>query len=67
MIDSETIDKIFEAAKIEEVIGDFVELKKEVSTILEDALSIMKRHHHLQFHLLKGFTSALAVAKEGML
>jgi len=28
MIDSETIDKIFEAAKIEEVIGDFVELKK---------------------------------------
>ena len=30
MIDSETIDKIAEAAKIEEVIGDFVELKKEV-------------------------------------
>ena len=28
MIDSETIDKIFEAAKIEEVVGDFVELKK---------------------------------------
>ena len=29
MIDSDTIDKIFEAAKIEEIIGDFVELKKE--------------------------------------
>jgi len=28
MIDSDTIDKIFEAAKIEEIIGDFVELKK---------------------------------------
>lgn len=28
MIDSDTIDKIFEAAKIEEVVGDFVELKK---------------------------------------
>tara|TARA_Y100001933_G_scaffold264923_1_gene333519 strand:- start:2498 stop:4375 length:1878 start_codon:yes stop_codon:yes gene_type:complete len=28
MIDSDIIDKIFEAAKIEEIIGDFVELKK---------------------------------------
>ena len=28
MIDSDTIDKIFEAAKIEEVVSDFVELKK---------------------------------------
>ena len=28
MIDSETIDKIFETARIEEVIGDFVDLKK---------------------------------------
>ena len=28
MIPQETIDKIFEAARIEEVVGDFVELKK---------------------------------------
>ena len=30
MIPKETIDEIFEAAKIEEVISDFVTLKKEV-------------------------------------
>ena len=29
MIPKETIDEIFEAAKIEEVISDFVTLKKE--------------------------------------
>tara|TARA_B100000900_G_scaffold109025_1_gene90946 strand:- start:9112 stop:11001 length:1890 start_codon:yes stop_codon:yes gene_type:complete len=28
MIDAETIDKIFETARIEEIIGDFVDLKK---------------------------------------
>ena len=60
MIDSETIDKIFEAAKIEEVIGDFVELKKR-------GVNYLGRHHHLQFLLLRGFINALAVAKEAML
>ena len=28
MIPQETIDKIFEAIRIEEIIGDFVDLKK---------------------------------------
>ena len=34
MIDKNTIDKIFDAARIEEVIGDFVNLKKSGSNFV---------------------------------
>ncbi len=34
MIDRQTIDKIFEAARIEEVVGDFVSLKKRGANLL---------------------------------
>lgn len=34
MIDRQTIDKIFEAARIEEVVGDFVNLKKRGANLL---------------------------------
>ena len=34
MIPKETIDKIFEAANIEDVVGDFVQLKKRGANML---------------------------------
>ncbi len=34
MIPKDTIDKIFEAARIEEVVGDFVSLKKRGTNLL---------------------------------
>ena len=63
MIPKETIDKIFEAARIEEVVGGFIQLKKEERILLGIVLFMMRKHHHLQFLLAKVFTNVLVVEK----
>ena len=48
MIPKETIDEIFEAAKIEEVVSDFVTLKKRGANLLGLLSISMKKLLHLQ-------------------
>ena len=63
MIPKETIDKIFESVKIEEVIEDFIRLQKKELIILASVLFIMKKHLLLQSLQLKEFISVLVVGK----
>ena len=66
MIPKDTIDQIFETARIEEVVGDFVSLKKEALITLGIALFTMRKLHPLPYRLPKGYTSVLVVEKEGI-
>ena len=64
MIPKDIIDNIFETARIEEVVGDFVSLKKRGANMLGSAHFMMKKPLLSRFLLLKEFTNALAVEKE---
>ena len=64
MIPKETIDKIFETARIEEVVAGFVQLKKRGANFIGIVLSMMKKLPHLPYRQLRVFTNALDVEKE---
>lgn len=61
MITKETIEKVLDAARIEEVVGDFVDLKKEEPRLLGIVRFIMKRHLPSMFPWQKEFISVLVV------
>lgn len=63
MIPRETIDTIFNTARIDEVVGDFVNLKKEESITWAFARFITKKHPHLRFLRQKEFINALVAAE----
>lgn len=66
MIDQATIQKIFDAADIYEVVSDFVSLKKEESTTSAAVLFIMKRQAPSPYRLPKAYTNASVAAKGEM-
>ena len=63
MIPKDIIDSIFETARIEEVVGDFVSLKKEALTYWAFVLFMMKKHPLSLYLLPKVFTNVLAVER----
>ena len=66
MIIKETIDRIMETALIEEVISDFVTLKKLVQ-ITRDLVHLHKKKRLLLlFHLQNKSSNVLALVKEVM-
>ena len=66
MIPKNTIDEIFETVKIEEVISDFITLKKRGVNLLGLCPFTMKKLHHLQYLQQKGYISVLGVGRGGI-
>ena len=62
MISSKTIEEVFEVAIIEDVISEFVVLKKS-RQILKLRPFPMKKLLHLWFHQVKEFGRILALVK----
>ena len=63
MISKITIDKVFETALVEEVIGDFIQLKNLAQTLKVLVLLVMKKHQVLWYHQLSKFGKILVVVK----
>ena len=63
MIPKETIDEIFEAAKIEEVISDFVTLKKRGANLLGLCPFHNEKTPSFTVSPSKGYINVLAVEK----
>jgi DNA primase len=66
MISKATIDTVFETARVEEVIGDFVQLKRAGSNFKGLSPFSDERSPSLWFRPLKGFGKIL-VLKRGIL
>ena len=57
------IDEIMQTSRIEEVIGEFVNLKRAGSNLKGLSPFTDKKHHHLLFHPLSKFSSVFRQAK----
>ena len=49
LISKNTIEKVFEISRVEEVIGEFIQLKKSGSNLKDLVHLLMKRHRVLYF------------------
>ena len=67
MIPKETIDKIFEAARIEEVVSGFVQLKKRGANFIGHCPFHDEKTPSFRYRPPKGFTNVLDVEREGIL
>ena len=63
MIPKETVDKIIDEARIEEVVGDFVNLKKGARIYWVIVRFITKKHLRSLFLLPKEYTNVLVVVR----
>ena len=61
MISRETIDKIYSAAKIEEVVGDYVTLRKRGANLIG-----LCPFHNEKTARPKAYTNVLVVERAGM-
>ena len=64
MINQDTISKIMETVRIEEVVGDFVSLKKRGTSLIGNCLFTMRKHLLSTSLWRREFTSVSAVVKE---
>ena len=62
MIKPETIEKIMDAVRIEDVVGEFVTLKRRGANLVV-VLFTMKRHLRLLYLRPKEYSNALVVAR----
>ena len=67
MISKETIDRVFETALVEEVISDFIQLKKSGSNFKGLSPFTDEKTPALWFPLLNKYGKILVAVKEGML
>jgi DNA primase len=44
MISKQTIDKIFSTIRVEEIVGEYVQLKRAGSNLKDSVLFMMKKH-----------------------
>ena len=66
MIDPATIQRIYDAIDIVDVVKDYVSLKKEGQTIWGCVLFTMKKRLRLPFRPARVSSNALVVAKAAM-
>lgn len=65
-IKQDIIEKIYDAADIVEVVGEFVDLKKSGVNYKDYAPSIKTTLHHCRFHRHAKSSSVLLVARAAM-
>ncbi|MBK8602548.1 MAG: hypothetical protein IPN87_05425 [Saprospiraceae bacterium] len=64
MIPNQTVEEIFQKARIEEVVSDFLTLKSEVN-LLGNCPFHNERHLHSPSRLLKIYTNVLVAGSPG--
>ena len=65
MLDQSTIDKITDAAQIQDVVGDYVTLRKRGVNLLGCVRFTTRKRLRLQFRPPKGYSNALVCGKGG--
>lgn len=67
MITQKTINEVMNTAKVEEVVSDFINLKRRGVNMIGNCPFHDEKHHHLQYHLQRISINVLVVAKAAIL